>query len=63
MIKMVCCKFFGLANYNQVILIKHLVHHKNSIEFELPDQVHDKFVKPALDIQLKTKTRLDWDIS
>jgi hypothetical protein len=56
---MVCCKFFGLVDYNQIILIKHLVHHKNLVQFKLPDQVHDKFAKPTLDIQLKTKNKFD----
>jgi hypothetical protein len=50
MIKMVCCKVFGSPNYNQVILVKHLVHHKNLLQLELPYQVHDKIAKPILDI-------------
>jgi hypothetical protein len=41
---MVCCKFFGPTNYNQVP-IRHLVHHKNSVQLKLLDQVQDKFVK------------------
>ncbi len=58
---MVCCKFFGSLDYNQVILVKHLVHHKNLVKLKLLDQVHDKSTKPTLDIQLKTINRFDQD--
>jgi hypothetical protein len=61
MIKMVYCKFFGSPKYNQVILVKHFVHHKNLVQFKLLDQFHDKFLKPTLDIQLKTINKFDQD--
>jgi hypothetical protein len=34
---------------------------KNSVQLKLLDQVHDKFAKPTLDIQLKTKNIFDYD--